>query len=324
MSDFDMRDHDAGPHIHPSAVVAHAAQLGRGVHIGPFCTVGQDVVLGENVRLVSHVAVAGHTTIGAGTRVFPFASLGHEPQDLKFRGETSELRIGRDCVIREGVTMNPGTAAGGLLTSVGDRSVFLAQSHVAHDCRVGDEVIFSNNVMLAGHCTGWRHFAILGGGAAVHQFVRIGRHIPSWAGSPASSTTSSHTAWRSGTGLIWQGSIVVGLKRRGFSREQIHDLRRAYRLIFAAEGTLKRAGRKRCRRAEFSSAIRKCSTRSSTSSGAAVTAPCAFRVPAKRHGRVMQASPGPAHHPEPGGTARPCRIFLVAGRALRGPTRLQV
>ncbi len=236
MSDVDMRDHDGGPFIHPSAVVAHAAQLGRGVHIGPFCTVGPDVVLGEGVRLVSHVAIAGHTTIGEGTRVFPFASLGHEPQDLKFRGETSELRIGRDCVIREGVTMNPGTAAGGLLTSVGDRSVFLAQSHVAHDCRVGDEVIFSNNVMLAGHCTVGDN-AILGGGAAVHQFVRLGRH--SFIGGLAGV---EHDVIPYGIALgnraHLAGLNVVGLKRRGFSREVIHDLRRAYKLLFATAGTL--------------------------------------------------------------------------------------
>ncbi|WP_237480068.1 acyl-ACP--UDP-N-acetylglucosamine O-acyltransferase [Lichenibacterium dinghuense] len=237
MSDFDPRDHDAGPHIHPSAVVAHAAQLGRGVHVGPFCTVGPDVVLGENVRLVSHVAVAGHTTIGEGTRVFPFASLGHEPQDLKFRGEVSELRIGRDCVIREGVTMNPGTAAGGLLTSVGDRSVFLAQSHVAHDCRVGDEVIFSNNVMLAGHCTVGDN-AILGGGAAVHQFVRLGKH--SFVGGLAGV---EHDVIPYGIALgnraHLAGLNVVGLKRRGFPREAIHELRRAYKLLFSGAGTLR-------------------------------------------------------------------------------------
>ena len=237
MSDLDMRDRGAGPQIHPSAVVAHAARLGRGVEIGPFCTVGPDVVLGDDVRLVSHVAISGRTTIGAGTRVFPFASLGHEPQDLKFRGESSELRIGAACVIREGVTMNPGTAAGGLLTSVGDRSVFLAQSHVAHDCRVGSEVIFSNNVMLAGHCTVGDH-AILGGGAAVHQFVRLGQH--SFIGGLAGV---EHDVIPYGIALgnraHLAGLNVVGLKRRGFSREVIHDLRRAYKSLFSAGGTLR-------------------------------------------------------------------------------------
>lgn len=236
MFDAGPRSEGAGPTIHPSAVVAHAAQLGRGVEVGPFCVVGADVVLGDGVRLVSHVAVAGHTTIGERTTVFPFASLGHEPQDLKFRGEASELRIGSGCVIREGVTMNPGTAAGGLLTSVGDRSVFLAQAHVAHDCRVGSGVIFSNNVMLAGHCTVGDD-VILGGGAAVHQFVRLGPH--SFVGGLAGV---EHDVIPYGIALgnraHLAGLNVVGLKRRGFSREIIHDLRRAYKLLFAGAGTL--------------------------------------------------------------------------------------
>ena len=167
----------------------------------------------------------------------PFASLGHEPQDLKFRGERTVLQIGRDCLIREGVTMNPGTAAGGGVTRVGDRSVFLAQAHVAHDCSVGDDVIFSNNVMLAGHCSVGDH-AILGGGAAVHQFVRLGRH--SFIGGLAGV---EHDVIPYGIALgnraHLAGLNVVGLKRRGFSREQIHELRRAYRLLFSSPGTLK-------------------------------------------------------------------------------------
>ena len=237
MTDPDARDLGGAPQIHPYAIVAHSARLGAGVSIGPFCTVGPDVELGEGVTLVSHVVVAGHTTVGQGTRIFPFASLGHEPQDLKYRGERTELQVGRDCVIREGVTMNPGTASGGGVTRVGDRSVFLAQSHVAHDCRVGSDVIFSNNVMLAGHCSVGDH-AILGGGAAVHQFVRLGRH--SFIGGLAGV---EHDVIPYGIALgnraHLAGLNVVGLKRRGFSREQIHELRRAYRLLFSSPGTLK-------------------------------------------------------------------------------------
>jgi UDP-N-acetylglucosamine acyltransferase len=236
MINSDLRDLDGAAHVHPSAVVSHAAKLGRGAVIGPFCAIGPEVEIGEGVQLLSHVVVAGRTRIGDRTRVFPFASLGHEPQDLKFRGESSELRIGEDCLIREGVTMNPGTAAGGLLTSVGNRSVFLAQSHVAHDCRVGNEVILSNNVMLAGHCSVGDQ-AILGGGAAVHQFVRIGRH--SFIGGLAGV---EHDVIPYGIALgnraHLAGLNVVGLKRRGYTREQIHDLRRAYRALFGAEGTL--------------------------------------------------------------------------------------
>ncbi|MBE7219585.1 MAG: acyl-ACP--UDP-N-acetylglucosamine O-acyltransferase [Caulobacteraceae bacterium] len=227
----------AEPRIHPMAVVEPGARLGAGVTVGPFCTVGAEVVLGDGVTLVSHVAVAGRTTVGPRTRIFPFASIGHEPQDLKYRGEPSTLAIGADCLIREGVTMNPGTAHGGLATRVGDNSVFLANSHVAHDCQVGNHVIFSNNVMLAGHCRVADH-VILGGGAAVHQFVRIGRNA--FVGGMAGV---EHDVIPYGMALgnraYLAGLNVVGLKRRGFSREQIHELRRAYRSLFAPEGTLK-------------------------------------------------------------------------------------
>lgn len=223
--------------IHPMALVDPGATLGRGVRIGPFCTVGCDAVLGDGVQLVSHVAVAGHTRIGDRTRIFPFSSIGHEPQDLKFRGERSTLEIGADCTIREGVTMNPGTASGGLATRVGRHGVFLANAHVAHDCQIGENVIFSNNVMLAGHCR-VEDYAILGGGAAVHQFVRIGRHafIGGMAGVEHDVIPYGMAL---GNRAYLAGLNLVGLKRRGFSREQIHDLRRAYRLLFAAEGTLK-------------------------------------------------------------------------------------
>ncbi len=161
--------------IHSSAIVEAGAKLGEGVKIGPFCMVGANADLGDGVELVSHVVVAGHTSIGTGTRIFPFASIGHQPQDLKFKGEMTTLTIGQNCLIREGVTMNPGTAGGGSKTVVGDSCAFLANSHVGHDCIVGNNVIFSNNVMLAGHCN-VGDFAIIGGGAAVIQFARVGAH----------------------------------------------------------------------------------------------------------------------------------------------------
>ena len=231
-----MTNSAAGVTIHPHAVVEAGARLGAGVTIGPFCHVGPDVMLGEGVRLFSHVAISGDTQVGARTRIFPFASIGHEPQDLKFRGEKSTLRIGADCTIREGVTMNPGTEAGGLQTIVGDNCTFLANSHVAHDCKVGSSVILSNNVMLAGH-TQVGSFAILGGGAAVHQFVRIGEHafIGGLAGVENDVIPYGMAL---GNRAALAGLNLIGLKRRGFSREAIHDLRRAYRLLFAAEGTL--------------------------------------------------------------------------------------
>ncbi len=183
------------------------------------------------------MVVAGRTTIGARTRVFPFASLGHEPQDLKFIGEESTLDIGEDCTIREGVTINPGTAGGGLKTTIGDKCVFLANAHVAHDCHVGNGVIFSNNVMLAGHCRVGDQ-VIIGGGAGIHQFVRIGQHA--FVGGLAGVENDVIPYGMAlGNRAYLAGLNIIGLKRRNFSREEIHQLRAVYRLLFADEGTLK-------------------------------------------------------------------------------------
>jgi UDP-N-acetylglucosamine acyltransferase len=198
--------------------------------------VGADVVLGDGVELVSHAVVAGHTTIGAKTRIFPFASIGHQPQDLKYRGERATLAVGSECIIREGVTMNPGTAGGGSKTIIGNRCAFLANSHVGHDCIVGDNVIFSNNVMLAGHCN-VGDFAIIGGGAAVIQFARVGAHS-FLGGMSGLENDLIPYGMALGNRAHLSGLNIVGLQRRGFSRTDIHDLRRAYRLLFAAEGTL--------------------------------------------------------------------------------------
>jgi UDP-N-acetylglucosamine acyltransferase len=223
-------------HVHASAVIEKGARLGVGVEIGPFCHVGPEVVLGAGVRLLSHVVVAGKTTIGGRTRIFPFASLGHEPQDLKYKGEPVTLSIGSDCIIREGVTMNPGTAGGGSVTTVGDRCTFLANSHVGHDCRVGNNVICSNNVLLGGHCI-VGDFVIFGGGAGVHQFSRIGHHafVGGLAGVE-NDVIPYGMALGNRAGLA--GLNVVGMKRLQFSREQIQSLRQAYRLLFSNEGTL--------------------------------------------------------------------------------------
>jgi UDP-N-acetylglucosamine acyltransferase len=225
--------------IHPLSVVDPMAQLGQDVVIGPFCFIGADVTLGDRCELISHVSITGQTLIGEGTRIFPFASLGGQPQDLKFKGEISRLEVGRNCLIRESVTMNTGTEGGGLLTKVGDNGTFLAYSHVAHDCIVGNGVVFSNNVMLAGHCR-VGDYVIIGGGAGVHQFVRIGDHafIAAMSGIandviPYGMAVTDHRQ------AHLNGLNIIGLRRRGFSTEQVHELRRAYRLLFAPEGTLK-------------------------------------------------------------------------------------
>ena len=222
--------------IHPTAIVEPGAKLGENVVIGPFSHVGCDVELANGVELLSHAVVAGRTTIGERTRIFPFASVGHQPQDLKYDGEPSTLAIGADCKIREGVTLNPGTQGGGMETVIGDRCAFLANSHVGHDCHVGNDVIFSNNVMLAGHCN-IGDYAILGGGAAIIQFARIGPHAFVGGMSGLENDLIPY-GMALGNRAYLSGLNIIGLQRRGFSRDDIHDLRRAYRLLFAPEGTL--------------------------------------------------------------------------------------
>jgi len=222
--------------IHSTAVVEKGAQLADSVVIGPYCVVGPDVTLEEGVELVSHVVVAGHTRIGARTRVFPFASLGHPPQDLKFKGEKTTLEIGSGNVIREHVTMNPGTAGGGGVTRIGNNGLYMVGAHVAHDCKVGNNVIMANNATLGGHVE-VADFAFLGGLSAVHQFVRIGGHamIGGMSGIEADVIPYGLVM---GDRARLSGLNVVGLKRRGFSRDDIHKLRTAYRLLFAQEGTM--------------------------------------------------------------------------------------
>jgi len=222
--------------IHPTAVVADGARIGDGASIGAYCCIGPDVVLGDGVKLHSHVVVDGRTRIGANTQIFPFASIGHIPQDLKYHGEPSELIIGTDNQIREHVTMNPGTEGGGMVTRVGNHCLFMVGAHVAHDCVVGDHCIFANNATLGGHVQ-VSEWAILGGLSAVHQFVRIGKHAMIGGMSGVESDVIPYGSV-TGNRAKLSGLNVVGLKRRGFSRDQIHALRNGYRLLFAQEGTL--------------------------------------------------------------------------------------
>jgi len=223
--------------IHTTAVVEDGASLGHGVTIGPFCHVGPGVTLADEVVLHAHVVVAGHTDIGARTVIFPFSSIGHAPQDKKFSGENSTLEIGSDNVIREHVTMNPGTSGADGVTRVGSFGFFMTGSHIAHDCQVGDNVTFANNATLGGHCR-IEDFVILGGLSAVHQYVRIGEHA-FIGGMTGIGNDVIPFGMAIGNRAFLSGLNIVGLKRQGFEREQIHDLRKAYRLLFATEGTLK-------------------------------------------------------------------------------------
>lgn len=223
--------------IHPTAIVDPAARLGEGVTIGPYCCVGPEVELGARVAMVSHVVVAGRTTIGEDTRIFSFASIGQPPQDLKYKGEPSRLVIGRNNTIREHVTMNPGTEGGGMLTKVGDNSLFMVGSHVAHDCLLGDNVILANNATLAGHVQVGDN-AVLGGLSAVHQFVRIGAHAMIGGMSGVENDIIPYGSV-TGNRAHLSGLNIIGMKRRGFSREEIHAVRNAYRLLFEErQGTM--------------------------------------------------------------------------------------
>ena len=222
--------------IHPTAIVEDGARLAGDVTIGPYCTVGPQVTLAEGVELVSHVALAGRTSVGAGTRIWPFASIGHQPQDLKYRGEESWLEIGAGCMIREHVTMNPGTAGGGLHTRVGSDCLFMMGCHVGHDCRIGDHVVMANNAILGGHVE-VGEFAFLGGLSAVHQYVRIGAHAMVGGMSGVDKDVIPYGSVI-GNRAELGGLNLVGLKRRGFGRDTIHALRGAYRMIFEGEGTL--------------------------------------------------------------------------------------
>lgn len=222
--------------IHPTALVDNAATLGNAVEIGPYCVITGPVVLEDRVQLVSHVSISGNTRIGAGTIVHPFASLGSPPQDLKFRGEASQLIIGRNNTIREHVTMNPGTEGGGMVTRIGDNGLFMIGIHVAHDCRIGDSVIIANNTALAGHVEVGDH-AVIGGLTGVHQFVRIGAHAMIGASSfLAQDVIPFGTAV--GNRAVLEGLNLVGLKRRGFSKESIHALRHAFKSLFFGSNTL--------------------------------------------------------------------------------------
>ncbi len=222
--------------IHPTAVIAPGAKLGAGVSVGPYCIIGENVELGDEVELVAHVTLDGHTSIGARCKIFPYASLGYPPQHLRYAGEASRLIIGDDCTIREHVTMNPGTAGGGMETRIGHNCYFMVSSHVAHDCVVGNHVIFTNCATVGGHCQIGNN-AILGGLAAVHQWCRIGDS--SFVGG-MSAVSADVIPYGSvlGNRAYLGGLNIVGLKRQGFAREDIHRLRQAYRLLFSNEGTL--------------------------------------------------------------------------------------
>ncbi len=222
--------------IHKTTIINKKSIIGKNIKVGPYSIIGPNVQIGNNVKIHSHVNIDGFTEIGDNTEIFPFASIGSIPQDLKYNGENSKLIIGKNNIIREHVTMNPGTKGGGLLTKVGNNCLFMVGAHVAHDCCIGNNVIMANNATLAGHVK-IEDFAIIGGLSAIHQFVRIGKHAMVGGMSGVENDVIPYGSVM-GDRAFLSGLNIIGLKRRGFNRDQIHDLRTAFRLIFAIEGTI--------------------------------------------------------------------------------------
>jgi UDP-N-acetylglucosamine acyltransferase len=222
--------------IDPTARVAEGARIAASVEIGPYCLVGPRVELKSGVRLVAHVNLTGATTIGENTVVYPFSSLGTPPQSVHYRGGDTKLVIGAACELREGVTMNTGTEDGGGITRVGDRCSFMVGSHIGHDCSVGNDVTFANNVVLGGHVS-VGDYTFLGGHVAIHQYVRIGEGVM-MAGMSAARDDIIPFGFALGQTGALVGLNVVGLRRRGATRADMHRLRRAYRLLFFTEGRL--------------------------------------------------------------------------------------
>ena len=219
--------------IHKSSVVDSKAKISDNVKIGPFCYVGPDVILNENVELISNVHIEGNTNIGKGTRIFPFASIGTQPQDLKFNNEANSLEIGENNLIREYVTINPGTAGGGSKTIIGNSCLFMISSHVAHDCKVGNNVVIANNVPLGGHVT-IEDSVVIGGNSAVQQFTRIGR-LAMIGGMTGVLKDVIPFGLSIGNRNYLEGLNLIGLRRKKYENQKIMGLSKAYKEIFASK-----------------------------------------------------------------------------------------
>jgi len=233
-----------GPRIHPTAQVARGAELGANVRVEAYAVIGPHVEIGAGSWIGPHAVVAGRTRLGAGTQVFPYASVGTLPQDLKYRGEPSRLEMGEGNIVREYVSINPGTAAGGMLTRIGDRCLLMVSSHVAHDCRVGSHVVLANGAALGGHVV-VEDYGLVGGLAGVHQYVRLGESSLCAAGAMVSMDVPPFCT-AAGDRARLRGLNTVGLRRRGFGRETIGALKQAYRMLFQS-GRPRRDGLARAR-----------------------------------------------------------------------------
>lgn len=220
--------------IDPSARIEAGANIGRDVTIGPYCTVGPHVTIGDGCRLIAHVNITGHTRIGPRTVIHPFASLGSPPQSFSYRGGPTKLVVGADCDIRENVTMNIGTEDDRGITEVGDGCFLMVGSHVGHDCKVGNKVVFANNTVLGGHVSVGDN-VVFGGGVAVRQFVRIGDGAMIVG---LSGVRADVIPWGMAQGPLAHlvGLNVVGMRRRGLTKTDVHGVRAAYQELFFGDG----------------------------------------------------------------------------------------
>ena len=219
--------------IHNTSVIASNATILKNVKIGPFCYIGPNVTLNENVELISNIHIEGNTSIGKGTKIFPFASIGTQPQDLKYRNEKNSITVGENNIIREYVTINPGTEGGGSKTIIGNNCLFMISSHIAHDCKIGNNVIIANNVPLGGHVT-IEDSVVIGGNSAVQQFTRIGR-LAMIGGMTGVLKDVIPFGLSIGNRNYLQGLNLIGLRRKKYENQKIMGLDKAYKEIFASK-----------------------------------------------------------------------------------------
>jgi len=219
--------------IHKTSIIDKKAKISSSATIGPYSIIGPEVEIGENVNIYSHVNITGHTKIGSGTNVFPFASIGTQPQDLKYKGEKSKLIIGKNNIIREHVTINPGTEGGGRLTSIGNECLFMISSHIAHDCKIGNNVVIANNVPIGGHAV-IEDSVTIGGNSAVQQFTRIGR-LAMIGGMTGVLNDVIPFGLSFGNRNYLKGLNLIGLRRKKYDNKKIIELNEAYKNIFSSK-----------------------------------------------------------------------------------------
>lgn len=225
--------------IHPTALIESGAKIGTNVSIGPYAVIGPDVSLGDGSRLGAHVVIEGHTTIGEDNQFFPFTAIGGEPQSVSYRGEPTETRIGNNNIFRENITVNRGTLIDEGITSIGSNNLFMAYVHIAHDCRLGSDLLFSNNASLAGHVRVGDHVS-LAGYTLVHQFCRIGAYSFCGVNTFCIQDVPPFTLV-AGDKAITHGINIRGLRSRGFNKDEITELKRAYKIIYRSGHTMQRA-----------------------------------------------------------------------------------